>query len=356
MAELSPMSRLLIASALTGAGTSNVHFVDADRASFSYSSSTTVTRRAGSDPPPSARVESDRVAPTHEDRHETDEAEDEPRLVRPHGAGETRGGPRRRQQQQQRRGLKKTGATAATTTTTTTVISATAPNGQPRSGQVGLLEFDPRGRGSEFVVSSGSSLPERLTVTADAGTPIENQGWDGEEPGDGPHGGSVRGRGGGDTSYNGQHEPTQKPVCVKYLATVGQRGVLRKDWFPSPDDARSLRAAIDSYCPIPFLRGEGEGEGEGEGNEEGGKGRDRHRRVKEDGLLGEGERDAGGGRVWRLLLYQRDQDRQIRNAATVRAPRTACDGWRGLDSSVTIGRQHCEIVSVYQVCLGWYTI
>ena len=102
---MSSMGRLLILSALTSAGTSTVHFVDADRASFLYQSqgeeSTTV------------------------------------------GGGQE-------------------GGHAFTVPNPEVVLK----DGQPPAGQIGLLKFHAAGEGQEFVVDVVQSLPERLSVTA----------------------------------------------------------------------------------------------------------------------------------------------------------------------------------------------
>ena len=306
------MTRLLIASALTGAGTSNVHFVDADRASFSYSSSAssvTKTTRDGGPNRPSVHVDNNSLAPAHRGGDGAGETEDAPVVQTQGAAGARGGGPHRRQQQQQqqqpRQEEKKAAAEAAAVAAVSATAAAATPKGQPRAGQVGLLEFDPRGRGSEFVLSLESSVSDRLTVTAGVGTSTESLSGEGGERGKRLQGGgSVRGGGGGGARYSGQGDSPRKPVCVRYLKTVGQKTVQRKDWFPSPEDALSLRSAIDTYCPVPFLRGDGEGEGWGA----------RHRRGGEGG----GEGSGGAGRVRRLLLYQRDQNRQIRHSNKVR--------------------------------------
>lgn len=228
MAGLSPMTRLLIASALSGDNTSDVHFVDADRASVSFSSSA--------------------------------------------------------------------------------------------SGQVGLLEFDPRGRGSEVIVSSASPSPERLTVAADAGTPTENRDWERGEHGGRLHGVS-QGRGGGrDASLSGQgggSDSERDSVCVKYVKTVGRKTVKSGDWFPTSDDVRSLHSMIDKFCPVPFLRTEEETDA--------GWTRRRRRADEGDGRR-EGDGEVGTSGTRRLLLYQRNKNRQIRHGEKVRGPATACDG------------------------------
>lgn len=266
MAGLSPMSRLLILAGLTSVGTSNVRFVDADRASLSFGSS------------PTAMVD-----------------------------GEGSDGSPRTQQPRQQQGSGSLNAAR-----------------RPRSGQLGLLEFDPQGRGSEFVVSTDVPLPERLTITADdvftTRTPLSGEDSIGRSSGGNPEGLALTegenedeggrnkggpttrvgvvirgsdGRGGGgsgDVSYSSTDgagaTQDREPVCVRYLSTIGASAVQRVDWFPTPEDAHSLRSAIDTYCPIPFLRGQ--------------------------------EEDGGGGGVRRLLLYQRDQNRQIRNPKKVR--------------------------------------
>ncbi|CAB1106157.1 unnamed protein product [Ectocarpus sp. CCAP 1310/34] len=276
MAHLSPMSRLLIVVGLTSVGADNVRFVDADRASFSYTSGDP------EQPAQQPRISSTQTAGADEGGGGKEGVSEEAgggvgsgtrrRRRRLQAAGE----PGDRQQQQQQR------------------------QQQPRPGQVGLLEFDPRGRGSEFVVSPALSLPERLTVTADVVSPAYNPSAaappagsadDQQRPGATQTGGAppvtrvVRGGGAGVSSGGQQGDETsaREPVCVKYLDTVGESVVQRSEWFPSPEDAASLRRAIDAYCPLSFLRSQ-------EGEEEG---------------------------VRRLLLYQRDQNRQILHADKV---------------------------------------
>ncbi|CAN0185509.1 unnamed protein product, partial [Ectocarpus sp. 8 AP-2014] len=273
MAHLSPMSRLLIVVGLTSVGADNVRFVDADRASFSYTSGDP------EQPAQQPRISSTRTAGAEEG------GGDEEGVSEKSGGGGG-GGTRRRRRLQ---------------------TAGEPGDGQQkqqqlllRPGQVGLLEFDPRGRGSEFVVSPALSLPERLTVTADVVSPAFNpsataapaeSGDDQHRPGATQTGGAppvtrvVRGGGAGVSSGGQQGEETsaREPVCVKYLDTVGESVVQRSEWFPSPEDAASLRRAIDAYCPLSFLRSQ-------EGEEEG---------------------------VRRLLLYQRDQNRQILHADKV---------------------------------------
>eukprot|EP00903_Cladosiphon_okamuranus_P012796 g11960.t1 len=339
MAKLTPMSRLLIASALTGAGTSNVHFVDADRASFSYSSGTTATKTPGGEAgPPPVHIDGKALAPARDGGNEADEDGARSSVTPTQGSCGTRGGPHRRQQQQQQQPQPQ----EQNTQDGRTRSAAAAPNGQPRSGQVGLLEFDPRGRGNEFVLSLESSVADRLTVTADINASTANQ--DGEGPrGNSPPqgGGSVRGGGGGggDTSHGGKGDSAREPVCVKYLKTVGQKTVQRRDWFPSPEDARSLLEAIDTYCPVPFLREESEGQGVGEAGE-GGEGQRRREGQ------GEGAGGSDAGRVRRLLLYQRDRNRQIRKAEKVveDLQQRLGDGWVVEEMMHDSDRHPCELV------------
>lgn len=172
-------------------------------------------------------------------------------------------------------------------------------NGHPASGQVGVLSFDPSRRGGEFVVDVDQSLPERLSVSA-------------HRPGDGISSsplGAVNGDESGvryrETSDNGAVSTT---VCVKYLGTVGHSGIPRKDWFPSRDDALSLRRAVDAYCPVSWLR---DGCGEGGGA------------VAEVDVVGEedGNGVECGRRKRRFLLYQRDWNRKIMYADKVRPSR-----------------------------------
>lgn len=249
---MSSMTRLLLASTFAHAGTRKVHFVDANWAAFGYSRSTSTIGGPRSPSPPSVSVQrnSTSLTPADKGSNKTDVYESAP-----------------------------VGAQGFPTV-----------NGYPTPGQVGLLEFHPCGRGNEMTLSSASAFSERLNVTADVGTSIAN------EDGEASFGGGKYTGGGGEC------DTALEPICVKYLSTVGREKVSTEDWFPSPDDARSFRTAIDTFCPMPFLRGA----------EEASSGGERHRRVEEDGWKGGGE-----GGVRRLLLYQRDQSRKIRNAAQV---------------------------------------
>lgn len=249
---MSSMTRLLLASTFAHAGTRKVHFVDANWAAFGYSRSTSTMGRPRSPSPPSVSVQrnSTNLTPADKSRNKTDGYESAP-----------------------------VGAQGFPTV-----------NGYPTPGQVGLLEFHPCGGGNEVTLSSASAFSERLNVTADVGTSIAN------EDGEASFGGGTY------TDGSGECDTAREPICVKYLNTVGREKVSTEDWFPSPDDARSFRTAIDTFCPMPFLKGA----------EEAGSGGERHRRVEEDGWKGGGE-----GGVRRLLLYQRDQCRKIRNAAQV---------------------------------------
>ncbi|CAN0549214.1 unnamed protein product, partial [Ectocarpus sp. 12 AP-2014] len=275
MAHLSPMSRLLMVVGLTSVGADNVRFVDADRASFSYTSGDP------EQPAQQPRISSTRTTGAEEGGGDEEGASEKSDSG---GGGGGGGGSARRR----RRRLQAAGE------------PGDGQQQQPRPGQVGLLEFDTRGRGSEFVVSPALSLPERLTVTADVVSPAYNpsaaaapaaSGDDQQRPGATQTGGAppvtrvVRGGGVGVSSGGQQGEETtaREPVCVKYLDTVGESVVQRSEWFPSSEDAASLRRAIDAYCPLSFLRSQ------------------------------EGEEES----VRKLLLYQRDQNRQILHADKV---------------------------------------
>lgn len=254
MAGTSSMTRLFLAATFANAGTKNVHFVDTNRTTFGFGTSTSATGRPESPSPPSFSVQSNSTSltPADKDRNKTDVYESAP-----------------------------VGVQAAKFPTA---------NGEPIPGQVGLLEFLPCGRGNEITLSSAAAISERQNVSADVGTPISNE--DGER----------LFWGGEDTDGRGECDTPREPVCVKYLNTVGRKKVSTEHWFPSPEDARSFRTAINTFCPMPFLRGA----------EEAGAGGERHQRVEGDGWEGGGE-----GGVRRLLLYQRDQCRRIKNAAQV---------------------------------------
>lgn len=172
--------------------------------------------------------------------------------------------------------------------------SLTSP-GKPQKGQVGVLRFGGPGRGEEFVMSTDQPLPDRLTVSA--GSPSSHI-----RVGRGAEGG-LRGD---QTSVQSNHGATMdeqetRPVCVKYLDTVGTYGVQRREWFPTKDDALSMRVAIDAYCPISWLR-----DGRGQRQMSAGEQRyGRRRRTEESGNK-------------RLLIYQRDQNRVVVDVEKVR--------------------------------------
>lgn len=250
------MSRLLIMAGLTSIGTGTVHFIDTRRASFSY---------------PLVQYDASVAA--------AQSAEPESGLVDASRKSDVR-------------------------------------DGKPPSGQVGLLQFSAPGRGNEFVLSLDQSLPERLTVTADLGTPPRG-GDGGSSAVGGGRGGSGAARvqavegSAGDLVGDGG-DVTPPPVCVKYLSTIGTAAVQRVDWFPNREDALSLRRAIDAYCPISWLRN-GHDVAENGGEEGVGVGEGEKRYVKRRAASG------GGGRgVRRLLLYQRDQNRKIVHSGEVR--------------------------------------
>lgn len=212
----------------------------------------------------------------------------------------------------------------------------------PPPGQVGLLQFNPLGRGTEFILSLDQSLPERLTLSAEVETLVGEGGGEESSAVTGSHGGVRRGglQAGGEAGNGGGGGGGQEggrnvspSVCVKYLSTVGDAEVSRVDWFPRREDALSMRKTIDVYCPIPWLRdGDGLGSIRGEheavqgGGEEGGEeeetGHDRRRIGATDGG---GDGGGGGGRgggvrgrVRRLLLYQRDLNRKMVRVGQVR--------------------------------------
>lgn len=239
MADLSPMGRLMILAGLASPSSSSVHFVEADRASFLYRPSKQMKKSDSSN-------------------------------------GVTSGG-----------GIR------GVAHTDSDVLS----NGDPPSGQVGVLSFDPSRRGGEFVVDVNQSLPERLSVSAhrpgDGMSSSPLSGLNGDESG-------VRYR---ESSYNGD---VSTPVCVKYLDTVGFVAIQREDWFPSRDDALSLRRAVDAYCPVSWLR---------DGCREGADAKTEVDVVGEEDGNGVG----CGKRQRRFLMYQRDLNRRIVYADKVRS-------------------------------------
>lgn len=205
---------------------------------------------------------------------------------------------------------------------------------RPQPGQTGVLHLDEYGYRSQFVVSTEQPLPYRLTVSAPL-SPVRP--WDGGGVGDV----AVEGRG------RGARE------CVKFVDTVGDWGQKRDKWFPEEEDPRELLRALDSFCPIAWLRKEDEEEREGEeeGEEEGKKGvgdgnegttalfpplpaggsGDQYRGAGGRGsrglfatvVGGPGGGAAGGGRGFRagakkrqpeprkLVIYQRDRNRKL---------------------------------------------
>ncbi|CAM9325307.1 unnamed protein product [Ectocarpus sp. 4 AP-2014] len=203
----------------------------------------------------------------------------------------------------------------------------------PRSGQTGVLHLDEIGYMSQFVVSTEQPLPDRLAVSAPL-SPVRR--WDGG----GVEDVAIEERGGGVRE------------CVKFVDTVGDWGQKRDKWFPEEEDPRELLRALDSFCPIAWLRKEEEEEEEEERQEEEGKkgvddgdegtgglvsplpagaGGDKLRRAGGRGsrglyatVVGGPERGlAGGGRGFgagakkrqpkprKLVIYQRDRNRKL---------------------------------------------
>lgn len=274
MSGLSPMSRLLIMAGLTSIGTEQIHFIDADRASFAYA--------------PVSNPHSSASSNNNNNNNKND-------LSVAHGG---------------RQAETDNGALPASSRNSPQPVLYR--NDRPPPGQIGLLQFDPYGRGNEFIMSLDQDLPERLRVTANIAGASSGEI---EDSGDlssgvvvevesrGVRGGGRRARVSGSS---GNDNP--RPVCVKYLSTVGRAAVQRVDWFPSREDGLSLQRAIDAYCPISWLRG-GYDSPDVEGGEKEGKLRHRRRRAseREHGA----DDDVEDGRLRRLLLYQRDQNRKI---------------------------------------------
>lgn len=176
--------------------------------------------------------------------------------------------------------------------------SLTSP-GQPRPGQVGVLRFGDPGIGEEFVMSTHQPLPDRLTVSAGSSPSHSRVGM-------GRGRGTEGGLRGDQASVQSNHGATMdeqeaRPVCVKYLGTVGMQGVHREDWFPTKDDALSMRVAIDAYCPISWLRDGGRNRQMSAGERRYGQ----RRRTEES-------------RNRRLLIYQRDKNRVVVEVEKVR--------------------------------------
>lgn len=165
---------------------------------------------------------------------------------------------------------------------------------RPPRGQIGSLRFSSPNQGNEFVVSSDQPLPYRLTVSARESL---------HSSGDGARAGSMTTSKAADTSMDNED------VCVKYVATVGTFGLHRVDWFPTPEDALSLRRAIDAYCPISWLR-DSEEENDSPAVVTAREGRLRSQKNSYEGESSSDEY-AGESRGKRLLLYQRDQNRKI---------------------------------------------
>lgn len=156
----------------------------------------------------------------------------------------------------------------------------------PRSAQVGVLHMDKHAYESQFVISPSQRLWERLVVSA----PLETV--------NGGEGGVTVGSPGPD-----------RPECVKYIAEVRLWEERREEtWFPNgPQDARSLQLALHNFCPISWLDEEGgDGDGEGHGMVEGGWG----------GGLG-GNRAHYNSQPRKVVIYQRDRDRQMLNSNEV---------------------------------------
>ena len=314
MAHLSPMSRLLIMAGLTSVGTNTIHFIDADRAIFSYPPK--------QQPPPALpQIQQTNNAATaanlraSENQHGREDQENE--TVATGGGKEQENETVVREEQENGTVVKDE--------------EAELEEDRPPPGQVGLLQFNSYGRGTEFILSPDQSLPERLTLSAEVEIFAGDSG--GEEYA--VSRGGVRGEGfqrGGEaasgTGGGGGGRGVSPSVCVKYLSTVGTAAVQRIDWFPRREDALSLRQAIDVYCPIPWLR---DGGGLGSTSErveavgEGGGVHKRYRRriqAPDSGGEGGGGGGGGGGRggegVRRLLLYQRDQNRKMVHVGQVR--------------------------------------
>eukprot|EP00752_Nemacystus_decipiens_P010141 g9037.t1 len=176
--KLTPMTRLLMMAGLTSVGVRAVHFVDGDHATFSF-------------PPSAPRGKDDR--------------ED---------AGGLRGGGGS--------GRRK---------------SASSSN-RPEAGQIGVLRLDDVGRRDQFVVTTEQPLPDKLTVSARQSRVRSS------------------GSGGGLAGEGGAGEGDEARQCVKYAGSVGSRGQKRAKWFPGEDDPRGLLRAIDNFCPISWLRKE----------------------------------------------------------------------------------------------------
>lgn len=190
------------------------------------------------------------------------------------------------------------------------IIEAGEDN-QPLSGQVGLLHYSVQGKGKEFITDLEQPLPERLILTAE---PREIQVSSPDF--------SVRGATKGSDSSGDSTMSTPSPVCVKFENFVGSTIVQRVDWFPNSDDAMSLRKAIDSFCPISWLRDDLRPDGEKDGVVGvGGAGSQRYRQQQVKGGEGgggggEGSQRSrgdgdGDGKVKHMLLYQRDQNRKL---------------------------------------------
>ncbi|CAM9574664.1 unnamed protein product [Sphacelaria rigidula] len=125
-------------------------------------------------------------------------------------------------------------------------------------------------------------------------------------------------------------EQEARPVCVKYLGTVGMQGVHREDWFPTKDDALSMRVAIDAYCPISWLRDGGRNRQMSAGERRYGQ----RRRTEES-------------RNRRLLIYQRDKNRvvvEVEKVAAELGEKLGEEGWTVEIMVHDHDRHPCEVI------------
>lgn len=143
---------------------------------------------------------------------------------------------------------------------------------RPPAGKVGFLQLESGGHGDEFVLSPQQGVSERFVVTA----PGEQEGRLGDQV-----------------------------VCAKYMATAGGVGRHREDWFKSPEDALSLRRAIDALCPLSWFREPPGDSPPTRDNPSGGPAQ------STSGAGGLGDGCAAGTASKRLLVYQRNRDRKI---------------------------------------------
>lgn len=181
---------------------------------------------------------------------------------------------------------------------------------RPKSGQVGVLHLDQHAYNNQFIVSANQPLADRLVVSAPAWAL------------------AAAAAGGSELSHSSEEDRASSRAvpggedegqCVKFVAEAGTSGQKWDKWIPNgTHDARSLQLALHQFCPISWLE-------EGEDGEAG-----LDRRVVAEVAQGRGgvyRRGQGGTRGLvphynsqprKVVIYQRDRNRKLINADTVR--------------------------------------